>query len=360
MRMPLFFDDGASDYETTLETVVRNSYSELAILCPVFILVFVVITGCATSSVSGSNVAPLDHPQLPEPDLTLSIAGLGPCNDNTDRRLDISSQHPVTVMVHGCVGSAGNFRTLSEVLAFHGQQSACFSYDDRDSMMHSSQQLADAIEELENQLDSPQITVMGHSQGGLIARKALVSERDDPIQSRAQLQLVTVSAPLSGIYAARYCAVPFLRIVTLGLHDVACWMISGDKWFEITAASDFIQNPGRLVPPVERYLQVTTDEEGSCRRYNSTGECQQDDFVFTLDEQELPQVNSGTAARKIEVSAGHVEIVGGPGITPDKLIRVLQQEGYIQPTDSSRITQFNSLLSRLYGRPVQNTQPAQR
>lgn len=360
MRIPLLFGDMAADYETTLETVVRNSYSKLAILCPVFILASAVITGCTTPLISGANIAPPDHPQLPVPDMTLNIAGLGPCHDNTDRRLNISSKHPVTVLVHGCVGSAGSFRTLSEVLAFHGQQSACFSYDDRDSMMHSSRQLANAIEELENQLDSPQITVIGHSQGGLVARKALVSERDEPIQSRAQLQLVTVSAPLSGIYAARYCAVPFLRIVTLGLHDVACWMVSGDKWFEITAASDFIQNPGKLAAPVERYLQVTTNEEGSCRRYSSTGECQEDDFVFTLDEQELPQVTSGATARKIEVSAGHVEIVGGPGITPDKLIRVLQQEGYIQPTDSSRITQFNSLLARLYGSPVQNIHSTQR
>jgi hypothetical protein len=305
------------------------------------ILVCVLIAGCAISPTVHTRVVAVDDPNLPAPDMTLNIAGLGPCNDGADRSLRLNSRHLVTVLVHGCFGSAGRFRTLSEVLAFHGQ-------------------LADAVEALSARLVSPQIAVIGHSQGGLVARKALVSERVDPIESHAQLKLVTISAPLSGIRAARSCGVPALRIATLGIHDLLCWMISGDKWYEITAASDFIQKPGALDASVEHYLLVATDEEGSCRRYDDSGRCSKDDFVFTLDEQELPPVHVGTTAREVEVRAGHVEIVGESGVTPVKLIKILQQEGYLRPTEPSRAVQFSALLARLYGADPPNlTQSAQ-
>lgn len=307
------------------------------------------LVGCATHSVS-NDLRPVteDYPQLPTPNITLNIEGLGPCDDNPDRSLRLNSREPVTVLVHGCYGSAGRFRTLAQVLAFHGQQSACFGYNDRDKILKSSRQLADAVEALATQFESPEITVIGHSQGGLVARKALVSERDDPINLDAPLRLVTVSAPLSGIHAARFCGIPALRIATLGLQDVLCWLVSGNKWYEITSSSDFIKKPGALVSSVESYLMVTTDEKGSCRLFNDAGQCLDDDFVFTLDEQELPPVPLGIDPRKVSVRAGHVEIVGESGATPRKLIKILQQEGYIRPTDPSRTAQLNALLARLY------------
>ena len=315
----------------------------------VLALVYAIINGCALSPLHSSKDLTERYSQLPTPDITINIPGLGPCNDNSNRSLHLNSKHPVTLLVHGCHGSAGRFRSLSEVLAFHGQQSACFSYNDRDSMMRSSRQLSDTIETLGSKLTDPHITVMGHSQGGLVARKALVSDRNDIIESQAKLQLVTVSAPLSGIRAARYCAVPALRIATLGINDLVCWAISGNKWYEITDASNFINKPGALVPTVERYLLVSTDENDSCRKFNDSGRCIKDDFVFSLAEQKLPAVQSGLAPREVRVKAGHVEIVGDEGIKPKKLISVLQREGYIQPTEVSRVKQFDRLLARLYG-----------
>ena len=57
---------------------------------------------------------PIDPTYLPAPDLTLEIDGLGPCTDQTDRTLRLSSQDPVVVLVHGCFASSGRFRTLAE------------------------------------------------------------------------------------------------------------------------------------------------------------------------------------------------------------------------------------------------------
>jgi len=47
--------------------------------------------------------------RLPPADISLTIPGLGPCTNNPDRTLHLNSQQPVTVLVHGCRGSTGNF-----------------------------------------------------------------------------------------------------------------------------------------------------------------------------------------------------------------------------------------------------------
>lgn len=309
----------------------------------------VALAGCAvTGPVPRSPVT--DPGRLPDAPLAVQVSGLGPCNDASDRTMHLSPHEPIAILVHGCNGSAGRFRALAEVLAFHGQQAVCFAYDDRDSLMRSSGQLTWAIDQLSGMVQTPQITVIGHSMGGLVARKALVGERPDALlKPQLDVKLVTVSAPFAGIAAARMCAVPALRVATLGLNDLVCWLISGDSWFEITYASEFIRSPGSLVPQVHTHLKVVTDERNTCRRHSHDGGCIEDDYIFSLAEQRHPPVSDNPNTTEVEVAAGHVEIVGEAGVTPRKLIAVLQREGVVRSTPPERGTAFERLLARLYG-----------
>lgn len=307
------------------------------------------LTACVTRPNDPPELRPIERGQLPVPTASIRVPGLGPCTDVPDRTLHLDPTQPVNVLVHGCFGSAGRFRSLAQVLAFHGQQTACFSYNDRDSLMVSSGQLARAVETLSRELRQPEITVIGHSQGGLVARKALVVDRPDPIRSDAALRLVTVSAPFAGIESARLCAEPYARILTLGVGDLACKAISGDKWYEITYRSVFIREPGRLLPSVARHLRVSTDERDSCRQRGPDGRCLKDDYVFSIDEQHFSPVDAHPGVRGVEVKAGHVEIVGDSHIQPDKLIAVLQREGVLRPTAPERQAAFQRLLAQLYG-----------
>jgi hypothetical protein len=143
------------------------------------------------------------------------------------------------------------------------------------------------------------------------------------------LQLVTVSAPFSGIASARVCANPAFRVATFGLVDLVCWLISGDNWYEVTPASDFIRQPGNLKPQVRRHLMVVTDERGSCRRRINTGRCIKDDYVFGLAEQQHTLVANAARTTIVEVHAGHIEIIGESDVTPNKLIDVFQREGIV-------------------------------
>jgi len=313
------------------------------------IAVAMLMMGCATTGKIDPELQTIDQARLPIPNLDLNIPGLGSCTDNPDRTLHVNSQQPMTVLVHGCFGSSGLFRGLAQVLAFHGQQTACFTYNDRDSMMVSSAQLNVALDKLAQKMDSKRVTVIGHSQGALIARKSLINERPDPIANQdLSVRLVTVSGPFSGIASANQCGNPVTRIMTLGLIAPLCKIVTGDKWSEITYNSAFILQPGTLHKQVRDYLKIVTDEHGSCRVMEG-GKCIKSDEIFSLEEQRNAIIDHDPIAKIVEVKAGHVEIVGDKRIAPVKLIAVLQQNGIINPTEPERIASLNSLLERLYG-----------
>jgi pimeloyl-ACP methyl ester carboxylesterase len=306
------------------------------------------IAGCTSTAKLSPEMSHIDTSTLPSPDLALNIDGLGPCTDNPDRTLHLNSAQPVVVLAHGCLSSAGRFRSLAQVFAFHGQQTACFSYDDRDSLTVSATQLVTALDELANQMQNRQVTVIGHSQGGLIARNAFSSKRTLPLGADLDLRLVTISSPFAGVSAADHCALPFARAISLGLVIPLCKMISGNKWYEITYASDFIREPGTLIGQVDDFIKIVTDERDTCRRYNDENRCVEDDFVFSAEEQYNPAVDNSPRVIQIEIKAGHSEIVGNATVKPDKLITILQQQDIMRATPVARIAALDALLSMLY------------
>lgn len=309
----------------------------------------VMLCGLAACATPDTFVAAdLEPGRLPTPDTTLDIPGLGPCTDNPDRRLHIDASQPVHVLVHGCFGSSGQFRGLAQVLAFHGQQAACFTYDDRAKLADSAAELRSALTQLAARSRVPQVTVIGHSQGALIARRSLTETLAEPLPARPLgLRLVTVSGPFAGIEAARTCGRTWLYPLTLGLLPVSCYVTTGAKWTDITFSSRFIREPGSLAAPVLDHLKIDTDERNTCRR-TEAGRCVESDDIFSLDEQRHPAVESEPRLKRVLVNAGHVEIVGDKREAPMKLLSVLQAEGVLRPTPPTQALAFERLLSRVY------------
>lgn len=308
------------------------------------------LAGCSLAPPYVPEPQPLEPGRLPAPNAALNIPGLGPCTDSPDQTLHLNTNYPVTLLVHGCNGSAGRFRSLAQLYAFHGQQAACFSYDDRDSLVRSSGQLITAVETLAGKIQGNEVTVIGHSMGGLVARKAMERERSEwqKRQEIPKLKLVTISAPVAGIDAAGPCGSSTLHWLSLGVVPGICWLITGDNWFEITSASDFIQRPAALHPAVQRYLKVVTDERGTCRRESADGKCLESDYIFSLAEQYHPVIDRYPQVANVEVAAGHVEIVGNKEIAPRKLLTVLQQQGLMALTPPARLAALERLLAELY------------
>ncbi|WP_208640150.1 esterase/lipase family protein [Massilia violaceinigra] len=327
--------------------MIRNFAAVMAIAALGF------MTGCATPPPGEPPLMTIDSSRLPPANISLTIPGLSQCTDSGDHTLKLNAQQPVTVLVHGCFSSAGRYRGMAQVLAFHGQQTVCFSYNDRDSLVVSAGQLDTALNQLSQKLDNKHITVMGHSQGALIARKAMSVSKSAAIEGGdVTMRLVTVSGPFGGIAAARHCGNPLWRTLSLGLVAPICQIVTGDKWSEITYTSPFIVEPGALDPRVKDFLKIVTDEGGSCRRM-SNGACVESDAIFSLAEQRNPAVDRDPLVNIVEVKAGHVEIVGNNRTGPVKLITVLQEHGVIKPTEPDRREKFGQLLTRLFGEAAQ-------
>ena len=314
--------------------------------CAILIIVLGLLGGCAAGE--PMNAIDLDPGPLPPPDISLNIPGLGPCTDNPDRSLRLDASQPVILLVHGCFGSSGQFRGLAQVLAFHGQQSACFTYDDRAKLADSAADLRRAVRQLSEQSRIPHITVIGHSQGALVARKSLTESLPAPLPGgTVDLHLVTISGPFSGIESARTCGRAWLYPLSLGMLPFSCYLVTGPKWTDITFASRFILEPGALAPQLIDHLKIDTDERGTCRRKDGA-RCLEDDDVFSLAEQRNALVETDARVRRVEVRAGHVEIVGDKRVAPTKLITVLQDQGVLRPTAPVRLSAFNRLLSQIY------------
>lgn len=317
----------------------------------VLILFFILATlpGCAIPSRYVPDPRPLEPGNLPPPNLTLNLPHLRPCNDSLDRSLHLNANYPVTVLVHGFNSSTGRFRSLAQLYAFHGQQAICFSYDDRESLVLSSGQLISALNELADNIRDHRITVIGHSIGGLVVRKAMEhGRRGEWPGNEVSIKLVTISAPLAGINAASPCGSGVLQWLSLGAISRICRSVIGNNWNEITPTSDFILHPGPLLSSVQRYVKIVTDERDTCRRHNTNGTCLESDYVLSLAEQYNPVIEKYPQLVNIEVNAGHVEIVGSKETAPRKLLEILQQQGLLAPTPPERRAALEQLFAQLY------------
>jgi hypothetical protein len=137
-------------------------------------------------------------------------------------------------------------------------------------------------------------------------------------------------------------------VLTLGVTVGVCHAITGDKWTEIYPGSDWVEQPGLLGDQVDSFVKIVTDERNTCRRRADDGRCLEDDFVFSVAEQRHAKIESDPRTIHDEVKAGHVEIVGKPGVTPAKLLAVLRDRGVLEPTPPGERGRIDRLLARLY------------
>jgi len=217
--------------------------------------------GCATSEPANTAFYQMEPGSLPATNITLNIPGLTPCTDNPDHSLHLKLSQPVDVLVHGCFGSSGQFRGLAQVLAFHGQQTVCFTYDDRARLAHSATQLRRAIDLLVAQASAPQITVIGHSQGALIAHKSLTALSLEPASRGADLRLVTISGPFSGIAAAQTCGRTWLYPLTLACCHWAAMQVRAPNG-QISRTHQVLSASLRAYPASQQVFKDRYDERG--------------------------------------------------------------------------------------------------
>lgn len=299
---------------------------------------FVALVGCG----GGVAQAPLDFGAGPE-----ELEGFASCSGEQPERVRVSPDEPLTVIVHGCYASGAQFREMSRLFEFNGQRAVCFNYDDRHSLRHVGRTLRRGLDAIRARAPEQTITVLGHSQGGLVSRIAL-AEVDGSPDERANVRLITVSAPFSGIAAAEHCGWVWLHVLSLGITPGVCQAIAGHKWTEITPSARLWNEPRALQPLVASHLTVVTDERDTCRRHGEDGGCEEDDFVFAVREQANRRMARDPRVRSRVLPAGHGAVTGADGTVPRELVQLLQAEGVLAEPPPERRVAFEELLQAIF------------
>lgn len=259
----------------------------------------------------------------------LELPGIGACGAD-DQEVAIDPRRPLAVLVHGSNATGRDFATLAQLLALHGRQAVCYRYPHRDSLANSAARLRSALLRIAELVDRPDVLVLGHSQGGLVARVALTARADHTLAG-GHYRLVTVASPFGGVRAARDCGSVWMHLASFGMSAAMCRAITGAKWNEIHARSALVRAPHALSPAVREHLTIVTDERDTCRRYSLDGlRCLQDDYVFSVAEQHNARIEEDERVVQRAIRVGHAEVVGARG-TPEALIEVLEQSGQIGP-----------------------------
>ncbi|MCW8328964.1 hydrolase [Photobacterium sp. SDRW27] len=279
----------------------------------------------------------------------LRVPGLKACTSVPDTTVDIDPNATLNIIVHGCFSSAGKFRALADVYKSQNQQALCFEYDDRDDLELVSGKLISALNQLTESNPDQQLHIIGHSQGGLIARRALITNREDQQTVLANnIHLTTIASPFNGIMASSHCGMGSLRVLSLGIVDLICYAVTGKKYQQITPYSDFMNTPGELIPSVSKHLMIKTDEVNSCRHFGDNGLCLEDDYVFSLDEQSNYTIASFDEVTELTVKAGHVEIVGNETVAPTILINILKEQQLLLINDNISELELTRLIEQIY------------
>jgi hypothetical protein len=278
------------------------------------------------------------------------IAGLDRCDDFTTAPVDLDPDRPVHVLVHGCYASSARLAELANVFETRGEQAVCFSYDDRGSLDAAAHKLATSLEALRARMgEDVATTVLGHSQGGLVSRRALTRLHSGRGNDRVgPVRLVTISSPFRGIEASSDCGKMVLHVLTLGITVAVCRGIAGAKWRDIHPRSSFIRKPGAFARSVIGHLKINTDERGTCRVQGPGEQCKEDDFVFSLQEQYFQPVDQAHHVTNVEIDAGHAAVIGTDGQPPHRLVDVLLEQRVLSPLSPRREAAFRARLAELY------------
>jgi pimeloyl-ACP methyl ester carboxylesterase len=308
------------------------------------LLVGLIVLASACAHHAGAGVQFANEPAL------AAVGELGPC-DATQAPKRIDPRADLVVLVHGCNASHARYHALAALFELHDQQTLCFRYDDRRRVGDVARDLRASLAKLAAHLERREITILGHSQGGLMTRVALASADQPPLITRRgplKVSLVTVSTPFNGIQAAADCGRKWLHALTLGTTYAVCYAIAGSKWRDIHPSAALVMKPAPLGAFVQSHVEIRTDERDTCRRWTHDGRCARSDYVFSVDEQRNPRVDDDRRVTPELLVAGHAEIVGQEDTPPRKLLTALQRHGLLRSTPAHKEPALQALLKRLF------------
>ena len=200
------------------------------------------------------------------------------------------------IIVHGYAPVVGQFAALIEESKGTEVHVLQFHYDHHHALDEVALDLASAVAGAANCIKPRQIEVLGHSLGGLVARRAV--EHLATKELGAGVTLMTIAAPFHGFASA---AGTVTMPVDIGLSE---------SHRDIAALSAFIREPKRL-PAGIQHCKLETDE------MNADVADLPHDHVLRLEDQVNPRVdNDPRLVLRRVVAVGHISAIGARGNVP--------------------------------------------
>lgn len=121
----------------------------------------VALTGLASCGSASIRSVPVDLGDGP-----IALEGFAPCSDDPSSEVDLTSEEPLVVIVHGCFASGAQFRAMSGLFELNGQRTVCFNYDDRHSLRRTARTLRRGLDTIRRRAPSREIEAL-HEEGVL-------------------------------------------------------------------------------------------------------------------------------------------------------------------------------------------------
>jgi len=237
-------------------------------------------------------------------------------------QLPLESSKPVVVLVHGINAGPEVFDVLARGLAQRGFQVVRFRYDYEDNLERSADRFVRAVRTLRNLCAPPSITVIAHSMGGLVARRAMTVGRPETLAEPAgglPIRLVTVASPFGGFSEANLTRLWVVRILAAPFGVMESHANLGSR-------SSFICQPGSLGANVS-HVKAETEEEGKTR-LDWRGRRERD-TVARRRNQRNPIVDADARARVVHIDAGHVGVIEDHREVPQIFWDALEDSGML-------------------------------
>lgn len=216
------------------------------------------------------------------------------------------------VLVHGYGPSWDEYLPLEEELRSRGYEVIRFTYDYKQSLETSADELVRKVLALRAGRRPGALSVVAHSMGGLVARRAMIAGRPLTLAGLdLPIELITVASPFGGFKSAN--AVFFMPFNGLGVTE---------SFRYLGSARGFIRRPGALGANISHF-KIQTDERGRTRLLDGK---EVDDEIVRPGNQANKAVDSDPGLRSLRtLAAGHVQVLTDNGRVSVQLSGILDE-----------------------------------
>ena len=228
--------------------------------------------------------------------------------------LEKVSEKKIAILIHGAASESDYLLPLGIILKDRGYEPIQYRYntDERASDLNLSLKLN--LNALIWKINPDEVLIIGHSLGGILARKTL-----EEITLTPKITFISISSPFKGMKILSSLKNPLIyQITSLVIKDLK------KSFIDMAAKSEFL-NSYKGIPSHIKHHQIITDEEGEIRIVHINGKTiDKNDNLVAIEEQTSDLIGP-YLQDKHQIKNGHVSVVNSAGKVSANLAQLLDE-----------------------------------